>query len=213
MRPWTLRYPKALIQVKGKPLIQYQIERLRNAGIQDLVINCGHLGAQVEAFLGKGGRFGVRVRYSREGPNPLGTGAGALRALKWLGRDPFILINADIWHNYPLKRLRHLSPHHDAKLILVPNPPQHPNGDFSLHQGTVGQQNTHRVTYAGLALCHPRLFRTRPPRPHFELAPLLHTAALSGRIAGELHQGDWIDLGAPARINALRHALWEGTLR
>ncbi len=213
LRPWTFRRPKPLLRINGKPLIQYQVERLYRAGIRDLVINHGYLGEQVEGFLKDGGCFGVRVRYSREGPRPLGTGAGVRRALKLLGREPFLIINADLWHDYPLERLCGLNREYQARLVLVPNPPQHPQGDFSLRRGKVTLEQPTPFTYAGLALCRPSLFRVCPPRPRFDLAPLLRAAATAGRLQGELHRGVWVDLGAPERLIALRRRFSAGAAR
>jgi MurNAc alpha-1-phosphate uridylyltransferase len=138
LRPLTERLPKALVEVGGKPLIEHHIEKLAAAGIRELVINVSWLGEQLERRLGQGGRLGVEIRWSRE-PEPLETGGGIRRALALLGSRPFVLISADVWSDYDYGRLpRTLEDGATAHLILVPNPPHHPAGDYRLRGGGAG---------------------------------------------------------------------------
>jgi len=142
MRPLTDHTPKPLLKVGGRPLIEWQIERLRAAGFTDLVINHAHLGRQIEAHLGDGARLGVSIAWSDEG-TPLETAGGIARALDMLGAAPFLVSNGDVYAEYDYGRLRSVladmavNPDRVAHLVLVDNPPQHLQGDFVLVDGRV----------------------------------------------------------------------------
>ena len=134
MRPLTDQYPKPLLTVAGKPLIEYHLESLAAAGVRDVVINLAWLGEKIMEHVGDGHRWGVRVRYSPEGRNALETGGGIHRALPLLGPAPFWVVNGDVWTDYPLSRLP-AEPQGLAHLVLVDNPPHNETGDFHLDQG------------------------------------------------------------------------------
>ena len=131
MRPLTDCTPKPLLRVHGKPLIERHIERLAAAGIARVVINLAWLGGLIREHLGDGSRYGVSIHYSEESPRALDTGGGIFRALPRLGPGPFWVVNGDVLTDYPFDRLT-IDDGHDAHLVLVPNPPQHPRGDFGL---------------------------------------------------------------------------------
>jgi MurNAc alpha-1-phosphate uridylyltransferase len=206
MRPLTDTIPKPLLPVGGKPLIQYHIERLVAAGIAEIVVNTAWLGEQIEDFLGDGERFGVGIRLSREG-EPLETAGGIQRALPMLGDAPFLVVNGDIWIDYPFARLIEADFSGVlAHLVLVPNPPQHPEGDFTLHgDGTVGHGEAGRYTFAGVSVLAPELFAGLAAGPR-QLAPLLRAQA-PGAVRGELYEGTWFDIGTPARLRELDKVL------
>jgi len=201
MRPLTDRTPKPLLTVGGIPLIEHLIERLRVAGYQDLVINLGHLGEQIEARLGAGERLGVSIRYSREPPGALETAGGIREALPWLGREPFLVINGDIWCDHPL-RPPVLGPEVLAHLVLVDNPAHNPNGDFTLEEGRVGLDQGPEHTFSGIGWYRPELF-AELPRGRRPLAPVLRSAIAEGRVTGERHAGTWVDIGTPERLHLL----------
>jgi MurNAc alpha-1-phosphate uridylyltransferase len=203
MRPLTDHTPKPLLQVAGKPLIQYHIEALRAAGIRDLVINIAHLGERIQACLGDGAALGVRIRYSPEPEGALETGGGIHQALPLLGDAPFLVINGDLWTDYPFAQLCARSLDDDlAFLVLVPNPPQHPGGDFCLQAGRVQAQGEPRHTFSGIGLYHPWLFSACAPG-RFALAPLLREAMGRDQVGGELYPGVWSDVGTPQRLREL----------
>jgi MurNAc alpha-1-phosphate uridylyltransferase len=200
MRPLTLSRPKPLLQVGGSPLIAHHLRALSGAGFTDVVINVSWLGEQIRAALGDGGAYGMRLRYSDEGPEPLETGGGIFRALPLLGPDPFVVLNGDVWTDYPLARLRAaLQPGDLAHLVLVPNPTHNPRGDFVLDQGRIIDGASERHTFSGLGVYGPGLFDGCSDGI-FKLAPLLRTALRAGRVSGELHTGCWLDIGTPERL-------------
>lgn len=201
MRPLTDSLPKPLLAVRGRPLIEFHIEALGRAGIHDLVVNLGWLGGQLRAHLGDGARLAARVAYSEEGYPPLETGGGIHRALPLLGPSPFWVVNGDVYCAFAFDQ-RRLPAGVLAHLVLVPNPPQHPAGDFVLRGGLVGGGGGERLTYSGIAILHPDLFTGCQPG-RFPLAPLLRAAMARGAVTGELFTGLWSDVGTPERLAAL----------
>lgn len=233
MRPLTDATPKPLLEVGGKRLVEWQIEALARAGVRDIVVNVAHLAAQFEPALGDGARYGVRLRYSVEGDEPLETGGGLLRALPLLGGGraadaPFVAVNGDVYVEIdyaPLLR----EPAGVAHLVLVPNPAHHPHGDFVLDPqpgatacGTRAPvrdaTGAARLTFAGIGVYRPSILdgwreicsanpaaALDPPR--FPLAPLLRAAMRAGTVTGERHDGTWVDVGTVERLRQLDRSL------
>jgi len=201
LRPLTLHQPKPLIEVDGKPLIEYHLCALAAAGFHHLVINCAWLAGQLVERLGDGSGFGVQIRWSAEDP-PL----GIRQALSLLGDEPFLLVNGDIWTDYDFARLRRpLADDCAAHLVLVNNPAHHLQGDFAFSEGRVTQNQGHpRLTYSGIALIRPTLVADCPPQQPAALAPLLHQAAAAGRLTAEHYTGQWIDVGNHERLEEAR---------
>ena len=207
MRPLSDVTPKPLLQAGGKPLIVWTLERLRDGGIREIVINHAHLGAQIESALGDGDRYGVRIRYSPE-REALETAGGIANALDLLGDSPFIAVAGDIYCDWDFAKIcsRDLAGNL-AHLVLVPNPPHHLEGDFALDQSALRNDGLPRHTFSGIALYHPRLFTGLAPGSRHKLAPLLREAADAGKASGELHTGHWFDIGTPQRLAELDHRL------
>ena len=207
MRPLTDKSPKPLLPVAGKPLIVWHIERLAAAGIHELVINHAHLGKQIEQALGDGKRWDLTIRYSVEGEGQaLETGGGIHRALPLLGERPFLVINADIWTDMDVSGLV-LPEDRLAHLVMVDNPPQHPQGDFCLTKdGSLQVTGEPRLTYSGIGIYHRDLFAGCRPGA-FPLAPLLRRAMTEKRVTGEHYHGRWVDVGTPQRLAELEHSL------
>jgi MurNAc alpha-1-phosphate uridylyltransferase len=201
MRPLTDTTPKPLLRVGQHCLIEYHLNALARAAIQEVVINLGHLGEQIEAFVGDGSRYGLTVHYSREGEHILDTGGGIYRALRWLGSEPFLVINGDIFTDYPFERLP-TQPAGLAHVVLVANPDHHPQGDFVLVDGCVYAEGAARSTFSGIGVYRSELFADCTAGA-FPLAPLLRHAMAAGQVSGELYQGVWRDVGTPQRLMAL----------
>ena len=201
MRPLTDTTPKPLLRVRGEPLIEHHVRSLARAGITQIVVNLCWLGGQIRAHLGDGGRYGVSIRYSDEAPTALEAAGGIVRALPLLLPGPFAVVNGDIFCDYPMERLA-LAPDFDAHLVLVPNPPQHPRGDFGLEGGRALPVAPRQFTFAGIALYTTGLFDGLADgvRP---LRPLLVEAMAAGRCSAEFYDGTWADVGTPARLAAL----------
>ncbi len=201
MRPLTDTTPKPLLCVRGKPLIERHLERLAAAGMVDIVINLAWLGPMIQGTLGDGSRFGVNIRYSEESPHALETAGGIFRALPLLGAEPFLVVNGDILTDYPFGRLM-LADSRDAHLVLVPNPPQHPRGDFGFVDGAAVATAAEQFTYSGIAVFRPEFFAGCQDGP-FPLKPLLLRSMAAERCSAEVYRGDWEDVGTPARLEAL----------
>ena len=206
LRPLTLHTPKPLVRAVGIPLIEYHVRALAAAGFTELVINHAWLGQQIEDYLGDGARFGVRIAYSAEG-EPLETGGGIFQALPLLGDQPFVLVNGDIFTDYPFAQLRRpLSGL--AHLVLVANPAHHASGDFCLQDGQVSDAHagSGNLTYSGLAVLSPALFADCQPGA-FKLAPLLRQAMAAGQVSGEQFAGCWVDVGTHERLAEVERLL------
>jgi len=207
MRPLTDAVPKPLLTVRGKPLIAWHLEALARAGIREVVINLAWQGAQIRAALGDGSAWGLDIAYSDEGELAYETGGGIFHALPLLGADPFLVVNGDVWTRFDFAGLR-IGADADAHLVLVPNPPQHPRGDFTLQAGVVGEDASPgalRYTYSGIGLYRPQFFAGCTPG-RFPLLPLLRRSIGAGRLHGELFGGEWQDIGTPERLAALEAA-------
>ncbi len=205
MRPLTDSVPKPLLEAGGRSLIEHHVDALVNAGVTDIVINHSWHGAQIEAHLGDGARLGAHIRYSAETAQRLETGGGIRKALPLLGDAPFIVVNGDIWTDFPFDSLPP-APDGLAYLVLVPNPPRNPGGDFALAGSRVRNSGAMRHTYSGIAVLRPALFEGQMAEV-FPLAPLLRAAADRDEVSGELYGGAWMDIGTPESLEALRQLL------
>jgi MurNAc alpha-1-phosphate uridylyltransferase len=205
MRPLTDTTPKPLLKVGGRSLIEYHLDALARAGVRDIVINTAWLGEQIHAALGSGKLYGLQITYSHEKDGALETAGGIIHALSLLGDAPFIVVNADIWTDYDFTHLP-AEPDGLAHLVLVDNPPQHPQGDFALQGHHVHASGAHCLTYSGIGVYRPALFAGLPQgkRP---LAPLLREAMKREEVSGEHYAGRWLDIGTAARLHALDQEL------
>jgi MurNAc alpha-1-phosphate uridylyltransferase len=199
LRPITDSLPKPLVGIAGQPLIVYHLEALARAEVRDVVINLSWLGDKIRGALGDGSRYGVRITYSEEGPVPLETGGGIYRALPLLGPAPFLVVNSDVWTDVDFSRVLTLEEDADARLLLAPNPPHHPRGDFGLEGDFVVEREVGRFTYTGIGVYRPELFAGCTPGK-FPLLPLLQRAIAARRLRGEVYRGEWLDIGSPDRL-------------
>ena len=209
MRPLTDTTPKPLLLAGGKPLIEWHLERLAASGFREVVINHAHLGAQIEAALGDGSRFGLHIEYSPEPPGALETAGGIAHALPLLGKDSFLVVNGDVWCDWDFSRAHQLTTKH-AHLVFVSNPPQHASGDFCLDGETVRYASSGigpTLTYAGTGVFSPDLFAAVPRGAVMKMRPLLDAAIARAIVSGEHHGGRWVDVGTPQRLTELDHTL------
>ena len=203
MLPLTDTQPKPLLKVGDRTLIEHHVARLVNNGIRQIVINHFYLGGMIEELLGDGAAYGAEIRYSRETVR-LETAGGIIKALPLLEEDSFVVVNSDIWTDYSFARLPALDPDQClAHLVLVPNAPHHPDGDF--HLDTRGRVHEHpgsadpRLTFSGISVMHRRLFDGLTAEP-MKLLPVLRGAMARNRLQGERYDGLWMDIGTPARL-------------
>ena len=203
LRPLTDTVPKALIEVHGKPLIVHVVECLRAAGIHELVVNLGWLGAQIHERLGDGTALDVHIVYSDEGEHTLETAGGVVKALPLLGHDPFWVVNADVLCDYSFPSVP-LGLNDLAHLVLIDNPEHKADGDFALAADRVKVAGKNRLTYAGIGLYRPEFFagESAERRP---LLPLLERWIAAERVSGEQYRGHWVDVGTPERLAAVRN--------
>jgi MurNAc alpha-1-phosphate uridylyltransferase len=204
LRPLTDHTPKPLISIGGKPMIVHHLEKLAEAGIREVVINLGHLGSKIPDFLGSGSTWGVSIEYSDEGPDPLETGGGMTKALPLLGKDTFLLVNGDVWTDLDFSIIpKTLSGNDQAMLFLAKQPEWREKGDFNLDESRVRESGTPNLLYAGIALYHPSILEGAVVEK-FSIVPRLKKAIEQDRVAGQLINGEWDDVGTPERLAALR---------
>jgi MurNAc alpha-1-phosphate uridylyltransferase len=207
LRPITDTLPKPLVRVAGKPLIVYHLEALARAGVRDVVINLSWLADELRTALRDGSEYGVRITYIDEGTVALETGGGIFNAIQFLGPGPFLVVNGDTFTDIDFGALLARADTDTrsgawARLVLVPNPTQHPRGDFGLEGEQVVERQTGRLTYSGVGVYRPEFFEGCTGGK-FPLLPLLKRAIAAGRLRGQLHEGEWCDVGTPQRLAEL----------
>jgi len=213
MRPLSNAMPKPLLEVGGKPLIVWQLERLVAAGCTDVVINLAHHGEMIAAALGNGSRFGAKVSYSRE-PEPLEVAGGIATALPLLGDDLVLVVSGDVYTDYDYAllgaraaamRANTAAPH--LHLVMVPNPPYHPGGDFALADGMLSLDGPSPLTFGNVALYRTALFRDLPRGEKRALLPLYRDWIARGWASGEPYAGTWANVGTPDELAQLERLL------
>jgi len=198
MRELTESCPKPLLKVKGVSLIEHHIRALKAQGFNEFVINVAYLAAQIKQALGSGKQWGVSIAYSDEDGEALETGGGIFKALPLLGDKSFLVVNADVWIDYPYANLRQETAK-KIHLVLVNNPVHNPAGDFHLKGQQLVEQGGECLTYSGVGVFHPSVFSDESGGV-FPLAPLIRQQISHGDVSGELHKGVWVDVGTPERL-------------
>lgn len=210
MRPLTDNTPKPLLKVGGKPLIVWHLERLAIAGFKEIVINHAYLGNQIEAALGNGAHWGLSIEYSAENV-ALETAGGIANALCLLAEQgnksaPFLVVNGDTFTGIDFATIK-LPENMLAHLVLVDNPPQHPQGDFAIEVNRLKNTGEHMLTFSGVGIYHPDLFANVVKGEPAKLAPLLRQAILDSRATAQHYRGVWHDIGTPERLQKLNRKL------
>jgi MurNAc alpha-1-phosphate uridylyltransferase len=204
LKPLTDTMPKPLIEVQGKPLMVHHLERLRDAGFTQIHINTSWLAEKLQSFLGDGSRYGVHIHYSYEGPEPLETGGGLFKMLPAIGREPFLVVNGDVFTDFPFENLKHsLKPDFLAHLVMVSNPEHHPQGDFHLSPaGHLRMEGEPKLTYSGIGVYRADFFKGRDAG-RFPLLPLFKEAMRGEALSGEHYPGLWSDVGTIESLDRL----------
>jgi len=190
MRPLTDTTPKPLLEVKGKPLIIWHIEKLASKGFKTIVINIAHLGDQIVESLGDGSNWGIEIVYSDERQSgPVETAGAIIKALPHLS-ETFLVLNGDIWCDYDFDMNFKLT-EKLAHLILVANPKHNPTGDF--------QYEDSYYTFSGIGYYRKKVFE-HIPLERVPLAPILKGLTVKKKVSFELYNGIWNDIGTPERL-------------
>lgn len=207
MSPLTNKIPKPLLEILGRPLIAWHLEKLAKAHFKEIVINHAYLGEMIESYVGDGSKWGLKVDYSREG-NPLETAGGIKRALPLLGNEPFLAINADVFTDldYSILKNRNLNDF-QGHLVMVENPAHHPYGDFVLNNNQIELEGENKLTFSGIAIYQPEIFKEINIEPVAKLAPILKKLIDRGCISGEKYHGLWFDIGTPVRLEEINFFL------
>ncbi|MBQ4813043.1 nucleotidyltransferase family protein [Pseudoalteromonas luteoviolacea] len=206
MMPLTAELPKPLLQVAGKPLIAYHLERLKNAGIVEVVINTAWQGYKIERFFGNGAQLGMHIHYSHEPQGGLETAGGIKQALPKLcsKEDTFIVINGDIFTDYDVHALTKLELHEgEAHIVLVENPAHNPEGDFGLTHQPMNEQ---KYTFSGIGLYHKAFFE-QVGQGKIPLGPMLREGIQENKVSSELYLGLWHDIGTPERLEQINREM------
>jgi MurNAc alpha-1-phosphate uridylyltransferase len=208
LRPLTDQCPKPLLPIGGKPIIEHTIQALVSNGITDIIINVSYKGNLIQQALGDGKQLGANLSYSDEGLEALETAGGILRALPFFEEQPFLVVNGDIYTDYPYAQLLNRSVN-TAYLVLVPNPQHHPLGDFGLNADLVSDQVDQLLTFSGIGIYNANLFEGLQDGRH-PLGPLLREAIQNTDVRGERYDGIWMDIGNVQRYQAVNQWLISG---
>ncbi len=202
MEHLTNECPKPLIQVKGKTLLEYQIERLVQAGVTEIIINVAYLAEKIVETIGFGEKWGIKICYSHESSGGLETGGGVRQALPLLS-DPFLVVNSDVWTNFDLSKFHHIDMSKSlAHVILVNNPDHNNSGDYSIcdQKFVLPEKNGISFTFAGISCFKKSLFESYEAGAYFRIPDALNSAIIKGLVSSELHHCEWQDIGTPCRL-------------
>jgi len=206
MRPLTDATPKPLLQAGSRRLIEYHLENLAKAGFKEVIINVAWLGQQIIDVIGNGEKYKLKIHYSNEGDQALETGGGIYNALPLLGSEPFLVINGDVWTDYPFENLRSFQLKDKAHLVLINNPEHNPKGDFSINDSRLLNDERDRYTFSGIGVYSKDFFITSSDGK-YPLAPMIRKYIDSNEISGEVYEGRWVDIGTPQRLESLADLL------
>ncbi len=202
MRPLTDSLPKPLIKAGSRHLIEFHLYQLANAGFKDVIINVAWLGQKIINTIGQGEKYNLNIMYSDEGDQALETGGGILNALPLLGDEPFLVVNGDVWTDYPFEKLINFPLKDKAHLVLVNNPEHHTEGDFALFNNRLTESVSNKFTFSGIGVYSADFFKDHTGKK-FPLAPMIRKYISENKISGELYNGKWMDIGTQKRLGSL----------
>lgn len=201
MRPITDKLPKPMVQVAGKPLLFYHLERLKQAGVRRVVINTYWLGEHIIESVKDGAEFGLDIVYSKEDPL-METGGGIKQALSLIEDSTFLVVNGDIWCDMALELVKAPNQGQLANLVMINNPAHNLNGDFSIVDGKLSLSDSNKKTFSGIACYHRDFFEPVPLEPG-PLSPWFKHWIEQDKINGQFYNGKWCDVGTPERLEQI----------
>jgi len=202
MRPLTDTMPKPLLMAGNQRLIEYHLKNLAEAGFKDVVINVAWLGQQIIDTLGNGEKYNLNILYSNEENQALETGGGIYNALHLLGNEPFLVINGDIWTDFPFKQFQNFTLKDKAHLVLVNNPVHNTQGDFSISNNRLTETGDKKFTFSGIGVYSADFFESSEDGK-YPLAPMIRQYISEDKISGQIYSGKWMDIGTQQRLEDL----------
>ena len=200
LRPFTENLPKPLIKINNKPLIYWNLKKIKKAGFNDVVINTHYLSNKIIRSIGKGEKYGLKIKYSHE-EEIQGTGGALIKAKRLIHRKPFLLLSGDLWSDYPLEKFIDFKLKKAAHLIFVE---EKKSKDAYLDAGIVKNSKTkNNLTYAGIALIHPKIFKGLKEDYYDLWTDLLQKYVKQNEVTGEIYSGDLINLNSKKELNLL----------
>lgn len=219
LRPLTDSVPKALVEVAGQPMIAFPLQLLRSAGVEEVVINLHHLGAQIRTRLGDGRAYGVRISYSEEEPI-LDTGGAVAAARDFLGGGTFVVLNADTFCELDLREVIawHRQRQAVGTLVVRADPDALRRDDIGIDPSArirrfLGRDYAPgdrgpRLMFAGLQVLEPRIFDYMPPGAYSMTHDVYPRLLAAGEpLVGYVHDGYWQVLDTPADLAAGRQEI------
>lgn len=206
LKPLTDTLPKPLVQFAGKPIIAWHLEKIAQSGFKEVVINVHWLAEQIMDYVGSGNQWGLKVKFSHEKVRALETAGGIRFALSKLGEN-FMVVNGDIFSDFPLESLNTREKLSKPLLVMVDNPPQHPEGDFAIESGNLSKQAENRLTFSGIARYPASVFKALPFSEPKALGPLFEQWIAQKNAQAVHHPGIWHDLGTIERIKRAEKCL------
>ena len=200
LRPFTEKLPKPLIKVRNKPLIYWNLRKIKKAGFNNVVINTHHLSNKIIRSVGNGEKFGLKIDYSYE-DEIQGTGGALIKAKRFLQKEPFLLLSGDLWSDYPFEKFIDFKLKKAAHLIFVE---EKKSKDAYLDAGIVKNSKTkNNLTYTGIALINPKIFKDLKEDYYDLWTDLLQKYVKQNEVTGEIYSGDLINLNSKKELNLL----------
>lgn len=211
LRPITDTCPKPLVKVGNKTLIEWHLEKLKKAGIRDIIVNSAYLSSMIVSALGDGHSFGVNITHSVEGSSGLETAGGIINALPFFEGEDFLVVNGDTFIDGDYRQfLKPLKKGMQARLYLVDNPEHNLKGDFSLDEKGLCKRGS-EYTFSGTAVYSCKGFEHHEIKKE-PLLPYLEKWSEEKTLCGETLDGKWFDVGTVQRLDTVNNYVREKQL-